>query len=351
MSELSASEWDAFLDHFPDAHLLQTSAWGELKSDFGWQAVRLTTTAHGGGPLGAQVLFRRLPFGFNLGYLPKGPVSRVQAENGNPDWEALWPLVDQACRRRHTVFLKVEPDLWEPADGNARGDQGDKLPGARMSNQAIQPPRTLLVDIQGNEEQVLARMKQKTRYNIRLALKKGVIAYPSTDLDTFYRLLTTTGRREGFGVHSAEYYRRAYDLFHPLGECELLMAAYQGELLAGVMVFAHGCRAWYFYGASADEHRERMPAYLLQWEAMRWARSRGCTLYDLWGVPDSDERSLEAQFTRRSDGLWGVYRFKRGFGGQLRRSCGPWDRVYMPLPYALYTWWTTRRKSWQDAAG
>jgi len=102
------------------------------------------------------------------------------------------------------------------------------------------------------------------------------------------------------------------------------------------MVFALPPRAWYFYGASSNVHREKMPTYLLQWEAMRWAKSQGCTSYDLWGIPDEEEEMLEAEFTHRHDGLWGVYRFKRGFGGRLARSVGAWDRVYSPARYRLY---------------
>jgi lipid II:glycine glycyltransferase (peptidoglycan interpeptide bridge formation enzyme) len=147
-----------------------------------------------------------------------------------------------------------------------------------------------------------------------------------------------TGGRDEFGVHSREYYQQVYERFHPRGECELLIAEYEGQPLAGVIVFARGPRAWYFYGASSNEYRELMPTYLLQWEAMRWARQRGCTQYDLWGVPDEDEETLEANFTTRSDGLWGVYRFKRGFGGQLCRAPAAWDRVYQPLLYRLYLW-------------
>ena len=102
------------------------------------------------------------------------------------------------------------------------------------------------------------------------------------------------------------------------------------------MVFQLGERSWYFYGASSREHRQLMATYLIQWEAMRWAKERGCKSYDLWGVPDRDFDSLEEGFTTRSDGLWGVYRFKRGFGGEVRRTSGPWDRVFRPLLYSLY---------------
>jgi lipid II:glycine glycyltransferase (peptidoglycan interpeptide bridge formation enzyme) len=118
--------------------------------------------------------------------------------------------------------------------------------------------------------------------------------------------------------------------------CELLVAEYEGKTLAALMVFTHGRRAWYVYGASTDEERNRMPTYLLQWEAMKWAKARGCEEYDLWGVPDEDEATLEANFEKRHDGLWGVYRFKRGFGGELKRAAQAIDRVYDPLLYWAY---------------
>ncbi len=359
MPELTRSEWGAFLSQHHEAHVLQSGEWGELKSAFGWQVVRVGAGRSGEDSivLGAQILFRRLPLGFSLAYIPKGPVGGGTSSDGlSPevgwDWERLWPEVDNICRRRRAVFLKVEPDLWEPAgvsyDAERVPHADSATPtvrpsGFRNSPQDIQPARTLLVDLTGEEDQVLARMKQKTRYNIRLAQKKGVVVFPSADVDTFHRLMVLTGRRDAFGVHSLAYYRRAYELFHPHGACELFLAAYQGEPLAGLMVFARGSRAWYFYGASADEQRERMPNYLLQWEAMRWARARGCTTYDLWGVPDVNEENLEANFTRYTGGLWGVYRFKRGFGGHLRRAAGSWDRVYRPVLYAFYRLWASKR--------
>ncbi len=326
MAVITASEWDAFLSQYPDAHLLQTSAWGALKSDFGWQAQYVQVE-----DAGVQVLFRKLPLGLSVGYIPKGPVGS--------NWDSLLPELDRLCRRNRAIFLKVEPDAWAPAAPPLLEEM------SRFGRPAdpIQPARTIVVDLHGGEEDWLGRMKQKTRYNIRLAAKKDVVVRESDDIEAFYRLMTATGERDAFGVHGMAYYRRAYDVFSPQGACALLLAHYNQRPLAGLLVFQRGPRAWYFYGASSEEERSRMPAYLLQFEAMRWAAERGCTLYDLWGVPDAEEEALEAGFTARSDGLWGVYRFKRGFGGEMKRSVGAWDRVYNPPVYAFYRWALARR--------
>jgi peptidoglycan pentaglycine glycine transferase (the first glycine) len=211
------------------------------------------------------------------------------------------------------------------------------------SAHTIQPRRTLLVDLAGDDDTILGRMHQKTRYNIRLAERKGVTVRAWDDLAAFGHMMNRTGERNQFGVHLPAYYETAHALFHPLGQCEVLVAEYEGRALAAVMIFARGRRAWYFYGASLDLERQRMPTYLLQWEAMRWAKSRGCLEYDLWGVPDADLEALEGEFVDRSDGLWGVYRFKRGFGGRLHRTPGAWDRVYRRLPYMIYSLIAQRR--------
>ena len=321
MPEVSLSDWKNFLADFPNAHLLQMGEWGELKSAFGWKPVRLISD----DGAGSQILFRRLPLGLTLAYMPKPVFSNKLLG------DEFWREVDSICKKYRAVFLKVEPDFFG-------GDAG-KFPSAfKISQHNIQPPRTIIVDIRGAEEEILARMKQKCRYNIRLAEKKGVTVRAWDDLDGFYQMMQVTGGRDGFGVHALEYYRRAYELFHPIGVCELLVAEFEGKPLAALTIFAHGKRAWYVYGASNDRERNRMPTYLLQWEAMRWARAKGVEEYDLWGVPDENEEKLEAEFETRHDGLWGVYRFKRGFGGELKRASQAMDRVYAPLLYKLYLW-------------
>ncbi|MBI5352880.1 MAG: peptidoglycan bridge formation glycyltransferase FemA/FemB family protein [Chloroflexi bacterium] len=322
MPEVNLTDWNRFLEFHPNAHLLQMGEWGELKGGFGWKPVRFILDRE----TGAQILFRRLPLGLTLGYMPK-PVFSNQ-------WTVIsdqfWKEVDFICKQNHAIFLKVEPDSWQ---------ESFLIPHSafRISPHNIQPPRTITIDINNNEEQILARMKPKCRYNIRLAEKKGVTVRAWDDISAFHKMMTVTGGRDNFGVHSKEYYQRAYELFHPKGTCELLVAEYEGNPLASLMVFANGKRAWYVYGASNDQERNRMPTYLLQWEAIRWAKARGCEEYDLWGIPDENEETLEANFETRRDGLWGVYRFKRGFGGQLKRAAQAVDRVYNPLLYWAYT--------------
>jgi lipid II:glycine glycyltransferase (peptidoglycan interpeptide bridge formation enzyme) len=320
MTEVTLAEWNQFLTNFPDTHLLQMGEWGELKKDFGWKPVRLVSR-----DVGVQILFRRLPLGFTIGYMPK-PVDSGQWSVVS---EAFWREVDSICKKNRAMFLKVEPDSWAEEFIIHHSS-------FIISPHNIQPPRTITLDINASEDDILSRMKPKCRYNIRLAEKKGVIVRAWDDIAAFHEMMTVTGGRDGFGVHSKEYYQRAYEIFHPNGTCELLVAEYEGKPLASLMVFANGKRAWYVYGASNNEERNRMPTYLLQWEAIRWAKARGCEEYDLWGVPDENEETLEAQFESRHDGLWGVYRFKRGFGGQLKRAAQALDRVYNPLLYWAY---------------
>jgi len=332
MKIVNAVEWDHFIDTHQNAHILQTSAWGALKSGFGWSAAQVIS-----GSAGAQILFRKLPFGLSIAYIPKGPIGT--------GWKSLWPEIDEVCRKHQAIFLKVEPDSFEPEDQQLKSE----FDGFVKVGQSIQPRRTIVVELSGSEEDWMSRMKQKTRYNIRLAQKKEVKIRQIDDLRIFQDLMEVTGDRDGFGVHSNAYYQKAYNLFSPTKQCVILLAEYESEPLAALMIFRQGKRAWYFYGASNNEHRNRMPTYLLQWEAMRWAGDMGCEEYDLWGIPDYPEEQLEQDFQIRSDGLWGVYRFKRGFGGKVLRSAGSWDRIYKPLLYRAYLSWARHKNSGTDS--
>jgi len=180
-------------------------------------------------------------------------------------------------------------------------------------------------------------MKSKWRYNTRLSMRKGVVVREGdlSDLSAFYELMTVTGERDAFGVHSLDYYRTAMSLFKPLDQVRLLMAYHEEELLAGVMVFAFNGQAWYMYGASSNHKRSLMPNHQLQWRAMQWAKAKGCTQYDLWGITDNGTAQ---------EALSGVERFKAGFGGEIVRYVGAYDHVYMRLVYRVMNAYLARRR-------
>ena len=352
--QLPDAAWDAFVERRADGHALQTSAWAALKSRFGWSAGRVAVLDGEQVVAGASVLFRRLPLGLGtFAYAPKGPL--VDWDNA-PYVSALFDGLDALCRARRAFALKLEPDLEandeQPTEPLTLDIRHSTREAVIRHSSFVQPRRTILLDLTKTEDEILAAMHQKTRYNIRLAARKGVIVREGTadDLPVFYALTQVTGARDGFGVHSADYYRAAFELFVPRDWARLFVAeVHEAGIrnaygpVAAIMVFAFGNKAWYMYGASGDEHRERMPNHALQWEAIRWAKSRGCATYDLWGVPDEDEATLEAQYLKRDDGLWGVYRFKRGFGGRLVRYVGAFDRVYNPLLYRAFLFALRRR--------
>jgi lipid II:glycine glycyltransferase (peptidoglycan interpeptide bridge formation enzyme) len=166
----------------------------------------------------------------------------------------------------------------------------------------------------------MARQKQKTRYNIRLAARKGVSITQGglCDLQAWYALYDVTARRDDFTIHSLDYYRAILEELGPRGMAALLLAHHEGDLLAGIIVFLFGRKAQYMYGASSNEKRNLMAPYLLQWEAMLWSKERGAAIYDLWGIPDRLEENED---------LWGVYRHKRGYGGEIVRYIGAFDLV------------------------
>jgi len=325
-------EWNQFALRHPNGHLLQSCQWAQFKSRHAWSASRVLIREDERIVAGAQVLFRTVGFA-TVAYTPKGPVV---------DWEnraLVQALVDglrRLCRQRRAVFLRVEPDL--PDD--LRLAEFLLSLGFRFGGK-VQPLSTLILDIDRDLEDILAGMKSKTRYNIRLAERKGVRVREASESEVpiFYRQSQITSLRDDFPIHAEAYYRDAYRTFVPAGLARLFLAEYEGEAIAGLMAFAFGSAAYYMYGASSNRHRNLMPNHLLQWRAIEWAKAQGCKTYDFWGIPDEvgQDPSLGALALERSDGLWGVYRFKEGFGGRPVRYLGAYDQVYWGIPYALGT--------------
>lgn len=319
--------WDAFVRAHPRGHFLQLWRWGDLKAAFGWRVERVAIAGESGELRAvAQVLLR--PFPLKLGqmaYLPMGPLSVDVAADG-----AIWREIDALVARRGAAFLRWEPGITDSVDPSQYG--------FTASDETIQPPGTILLDITLDDDAIMARMNQGTRRKIRTSSKKGVHCHEATrdDLPRFNTLMQATGSRNEFGVHSAAYYTQMYDYFVPAGDATLILAEHDDQLLAAVFVFAVAGTAWYLAGASSSEKRNLMASYGVQWAGVQWAKSRGCHTYDLWGIPDADAATLEAEFKERSDGLWGVYGFKRGWGGEVVRSLGAWDKITNRAAYTLY---------------
>ncbi len=343
-----AGHWNNFVSGHAHAHLLQTDEWAELKCRFGWWARRIHLPDSDGGAAraGARVLFRK-NMGQVLAYVPRGPLV---------DWtdkaltEATVARVSAAAREEGAFALKIEPGLLDTAQNRQRLAAA----GFHPSPQAIQPRSTVVVDLQPDDDAILARMKSKWRYNIRLAARKGVTirTLGAHELPLFQQLMDETGTRDGFTVHSAAYYRAAFELLASRWGV-FLLAEHQGDPLASIAVFAVGPTAWYLWGASNNRRRNLMPNHALQWEAMRWAKACGCTRYDLWGIPDevgavatglwdegrkavlAEQAPVDVNAFPEGD-LWGVFRFKQGFGGTVERTVGAWDLPLNRSVYSLY---------------
>ena len=200
-----------------------------------------------------------------------------------------WPEWIEVARQQRAVFLKIEP-------GFGLDDVDFAGYGFRRSAQTVQPPRTVVLDLSGDDEAILARMNQGTRRNIRKSIKNDIEIREGTRDDVQHLTLCwlKPATRDEFGVHTPRYYERAYDLFVPSGRAALILGRYADQDLAGVMVFALGDSAWYLYGASSDRERQRMASYGAQWAGIQWAKAHGATGYDMYGVPDEDPASLEA---------------------------------------------------------
>lgn len=280
LSEQQREQWDSFVDGHPNGHLLQSWAWGELKARAGWYPLRLALWDEERQKMvaAAQVVRRTAPhvplWMGHLAYIPKGPVM---------DWtqatlcEALFSQMNCYLSRRGSLALRVEPSQEA---GTAEGELVLKRLGA-LGMHPARPfllRRTIVLDLLPNEDMLLTRMKKDRRYNVRLAGRKGVtvrVAEAEEDVRAWYKLLEMTSKRDGFDIWPLDYYLHVWKLLGSDKWGRLLLAEHDGQLLAGIFVRLFARQAIYLYAASSNEHRHLMPNYLLQWEAIRWAKREG----------------------------------------------------------------------------
>lgn len=274
-----------------------------------------------------------------MAYVPHGPLGLEKLLAHTPADErqrtASRILADLADRLRPhlprgTVFFRWDLLLgttWTLESPEPETFPQPLLPPLKKAVD-VQPPNTVILDLRGSEEEILEGMHKKTRYNIRLAEKKGVVireAEPE-ELPRWYELYRITSERDKISIHPESYYRGLFSTSadFPQYPVKLWLAEHEGQLLAGIITVKAGDRVTYLYGASSNEGRNLMPAYLLQWKAIQWAKDQGATSYDFFGIPPTGEEGHP---------MHGLYRFKTGFGGVIHHRLGAWDRVYRLLPY------------------
>ncbi|MBQ3111960.1 MAG: peptidoglycan bridge formation glycyltransferase FemA/FemB family protein [Firmicutes bacterium] len=322
--------FNRFITDHAKGHLLQTWEWGDLKGSGAWQPLRLVVEDEQGIRAAVSLLKRPLPAGMgSMFYATRGPVLDIADQEA---WDVLWQGVKAVAKQHNCIFCKFDPDvpdtdeLWQQRIANSGARSCDKGPGF----EGIQPRYVFRLDIRPDEEQLLANFHQKTRYNLRLAERKGVTVEENCGKDqlpAFYKLLKETADRDRFLIRPYSYYEAFYDILMPAKMGELFMVYYEGQPIAGALTFLLGDKAWYIYGASSNAHRNVMPNYLMQWRMIQWAKRNGCTMYDFRGVPGD---------VGEDHPLYGLVKFKRGFGGDYIRFIGEFDMVYRPFMYRFY---------------
>lgn len=344
VEEKDMTGWNEIVASLPQAHVLQTLQWGEIKARLGWKMLPYTwRNVHGKVQAAALVLQRTIPASgmaarLRLLYIPRGPLM---------DWgepvlrEKVLDDLQHLARQKGAIFIKIDPEVHlgtgipetiEAVEDPCGRTMVESLKQRRwlFSGEQVQFRNTVFIDLQPSEEDLLGRMKQKTRYNIHLAERKGVRIRTGTtaDFPMLFNMYAETSVRDGFVIRDQAYYEFTWGTFLDDDMADILIAEVDSQPVAAIIVFRFAARAWYLYGMSRHQHRELMPNYLLQWEAIRRSKAAGCLVYDLWGAPDKfDETDL----------MWGVFRFKEGLGGTVIRTPGAWDYPVRPWLYRVYT--------------
>ena len=322
-----------FVKVHPKGHFLQTWEWGEVKRGMGWQPLPLVLEQDGEIRGSLLILKRRLPLpGIKrcIFYAPRGPVVDIKSRE---HCQTLFAGAERAARDHGAIFLKIDPDV--PTDNSDFKDILHQCKFQRndtgLDFEGVQPAFVFQLDITPSANKLLENMHSKTRYNIKLASKKGVTirqAVGKQDLPSFYAILQETAARDHFLIRGYEYFEMIWDQMVENGLAQIFLAEFQGRVVSATLALILGKKAWYLYGASSNDYRNVMPNYLIQWEMIRWAQEQGCTVYDFRGVSgDLDENNP----------LYGLYRFKKGFNGDLIEFIGDWDRVYSPTLYFAWT--------------
>lgn len=339
---LGEHAYQRFLEANPASDFMQTLAWGKVKSLTGWRSLPLLLQDQRGHiALSALILVRRLPgVPLTILYAPRGPVLdwTLPADEIASILRAFASSARKLAGKHRAVVMKCDPAL--PA-GNAEGRQALAAAGFRpgtagLSFEGVQPRFVYAISLTRPTDELLASFSPKHRYNVRLAERKGVqIRHASSeeDLAAFYRLLRVTAERDGFGIRAYPYYQAIWrEMANPPASgdpkvAHLFLAEHEGDLLSGALIFTLGKRAWYVYGASGNHKRNLMPNYALHWQIMMWLREHGTEIYDM--------RGISGDFSPDNP-LYGLFRFKRGFSGEVIEYAGEYDLPLVPAVYWMF---------------
>ena len=318
--------WNRFVEARPTGNITQTFEWGELGHADEGGCLRLGAYANGNLVGAMLVIIERAPLLRRpYFYVPRGPV--VDDPTG-PALAALCSRAAEEAKQRGAFMLKVEPNV---PDADATWITALGKLGFRHNPHATHPRRSWVLDITPTEEQLLAGMKEKWRYNVRLSMRKGVQvreASSEADIDTFYALYQETAARDGIWIHPKEHYAKFLRLYGERDAAVLLLAEYEGQPIAGLIAAKCGPVTTYMFGVSSNRERNRMPNHLLQWTAIRWAKARGCTLYDFRAI---------AEVLDPSEDMYSLYTYKQGYGGRSFLALASHDLPYSPPLYWLYS--------------
>jgi lipid II:glycine glycyltransferase (peptidoglycan interpeptide bridge formation enzyme) len=322
-TEDEINHWDELIIQNPDGGMaLQSMAWGEFKSRWGWQPRRYIYELPHGRKVAAQWLVRRVIGQGDIWYCPKGP-----GVSNHADYLAVVHQTSEA--QLPGIFARFESEVLD--------DDSDKraLAAAGLVRATRDPgsKSTVFVDLGLGEEQLLASFNQTARRNIRKAAAAGVAveAVTLTDeiLHTMFLLMKATEARAHYGLRPENYFRDYWSSQIRAGQAQLFFARHEGDVLAGVFATFLGVRAWYKDGGSFDLKREYQASYLLQWEVMRWLMARNIVNYDLVGSPNRDQIGT-------GDSRDGLYEFKRKFNPEITEFIGCWDIVLSEAKYKIW---------------
>ena len=298
-------------------HPLQSWEWGEFRKKDGKKVIRLG--AFDGKVLKAayQLTVHPLPkINCTALYFPKGPM---------PD-KIMLEALKKVGEKERAIFIKIEPNIKDNQDV-----VNFLLTNGCQKGRPLFTKYTFQLDLQKTEEQLLADMKPKTRYNIKVAQKHGVEIVEDNSpqaFENYLKLTAETTKRQKFYAHSEAYHRKMWMMMQPSGIAHLFLAKYQNQVLAADIFFVFNKILYYPYGSSTREHREVMAPYALFWEVIKFGQKMDCKNFDMWGTPGPNPSPRDPYF--------GFHRFKEGFGPSLVEFIGTYDLVINPTLYKLF---------------